>query len=68
MFPQTSRARVIEIGCEGGSTSGHDSGQLGQGRLPKLQFTVFMGEYPQLWRSRCENYFDICMEWSHLCG
>jgi hypothetical protein len=42
MFPQTSRA------CEGGSTSGHDSGQLGQGRLPKLQFTVFMGEYPQL--------------------
>jgi hypothetical protein len=59
MFPQTSRAHVVENCHEGGSSSGHDLGRSGQGRLPKLQYLVFMGEDPQLWRSRCENYFDM---------
>jgi hypothetical protein len=30
-----------------------------QGRLSKHQFLVFSGEDPQLWHSRCENYFDM---------
>jgi hypothetical protein len=30
-----------------------------QGRLPKIQFPMFTGEDPQLWRSGCENYFDM---------
>jgi hypothetical protein len=25
----------------------------------KLQFPVFSRDDPQLWRSRCENYFDM---------
>jgi hypothetical protein len=43
----------------------HQSGTFGDfarsshGRLPKLQFPVFVGEDPQLWRSRCENYFEM---------
>jgi hypothetical protein len=32
---------------------------VSQGKLPKLNFPVFSGEDPQLWRSRCENYFDM---------
>jgi hypothetical protein len=28
-------------------------------RLPKLHFPVFNGDEPQLWRSRCENYFAM---------
>jgi hypothetical protein len=36
-----------------------DSMRASQGRLPKLQFPTFSGENPQLWRSRCENYFDM---------
>jgi hypothetical protein len=31
----------------------------GHGRLPMLQFPVFLGEDPQLWKSRCENYFEM---------
>jgi hypothetical protein len=30
-----------------------------QGRLPKIQFPVFNGEDPQLWKSRCESYFEM---------
>jgi hypothetical protein len=30
-----------------------------QGRLPKLNFSMFFGEDPQLWHSRCENYFEM---------
>jgi hypothetical protein len=30
-----------------------------QGRLPKLHFLMFSGDDPQLWRSRCEIYFDM---------
>jgi hypothetical protein len=30
-----------------------------QGRLPKLNFPVFSGENLQLWRFRCENYFEM---------
>jgi hypothetical protein len=36
-----------------------ESGHGGQGRLPKLQFTKFTGEDPQLWKSCCENYFNM---------
>jgi hypothetical protein len=44
-----------------------ESVRAGQGRLPKLQFPVFNGDEPQLWRSRCENYFDM-YGWSRICG
>jgi hypothetical protein len=30
-----------------------------QGKLTKVQFLVFNREDPQLWRSRCENYFEM---------
>jgi hypothetical protein len=30
-----------------------------QGRLSKIQFLLFNGDDPQLWRSRCESYFEI---------
>jgi hypothetical protein len=30
-----------------------------QGRLPKIQFPVFNGEDPQLWKSRCESYIKM---------
>jgi hypothetical protein len=36
-----------------------DGGHAGQGRLPKLNFLVFSREDLQLWRSHCENYFEI---------
>jgi hypothetical protein len=36
-----------------------DSLRANQGRLPKISFPVFSGEDPQLWRSKCENYFDM---------
>jgi hypothetical protein len=35
-------------------------------RLPKLQFPIFNDEDPQLWCSRCENYFDMYGVESHL--
>jgi hypothetical protein len=36
-----------------------DSMRDSQGRLPKLNFPVFSGENLQLWRFRCENYFEM---------
>jgi hypothetical protein len=27
--------------------------------LPKILFPMFVREDPQLWRSRCENYFEM---------
>jgi hypothetical protein len=36
-----------------------DSARASQGHLLKLQFLVFGGGDPQLWRSRCENYFEM---------
>jgi hypothetical protein len=36
-----------------------ESMRASQGRLPKIQFPVFTGEDPQLWRSCRENYFDM---------
>lgn len=38
-------------GCEGGR-SGH-------GRLPHINFPQFDGTNPQLWKARCEDYFDM---------
>jgi hypothetical protein len=40
--------------------------RAGQGRLPKLQFSVFNGDEPQLWHSKCENYFDMYGVEQHL--
>jgi hypothetical protein len=43
----------------------HQHGHHGEGDhahhgcLPKLQSPVLSGEDPQLWCSRCENYFDM---------
>jgi hypothetical protein len=41
------------------SQSHFDSVRTSQGRLPKLHFPVFNGDDLQLWRSRCENYFNM---------
>jgi hypothetical protein len=43
----------------GRSSLHFDAVRASQGRLPKLQFSVFNGDDPQLWRSRCENYFEM---------
>jgi hypothetical protein len=40
-------------------TASGDSGRSAQGRLLKLNFPVFSGEDPQLWKFRCENYFEM---------
>jgi hypothetical protein len=40
-------------------TASEDSGRSAQGRLSKLNFPVFFGEDPQLWKFRCENYFEM---------
>jgi hypothetical protein len=32
---------------------------VSQGKLPKINFPVFNGDNPQLWHSRCQNYFDM---------
>jgi hypothetical protein len=31
----------------------------GQGNLPLINFPQFDGDNPQLWKSRCESYFDM---------
>jgi hypothetical protein len=36
-----------------------EGGCMGYGCHPKLQFPISSGEDPQLWRSQCENYFDM---------
>jgi hypothetical protein len=36
-----------------------DSVRGSHGRLSKLQFHVFVGEDPHLWRYRCKNYFEM---------
>jgi hypothetical protein len=35
------------------------SGRNGHGRLPKLDFPMFAGDDPQIWKSRCEKYFQM---------
>jgi hypothetical protein len=58
-----TKTRVPEHSHELGHPASHstdvDSMRVSQGRFPKIQFQVFSGEDPQLWRSRCENYFDM---------
>lgn len=36
-----------------------DGGRVSHGKLPHINFPQFDGENPQLWKTRCENYFDI---------
>jgi hypothetical protein len=35
------------------------SSRVQTGRLSKLNFPKFEGENPELWKSRCENYFEM---------
>jgi hypothetical protein len=57
--------RAVDVGGHshgGGSRQSDSSAELlkaQQVRLPKIQFPVFSGDDPQLWRLRCENYFDM---------
>jgi hypothetical protein len=37
----------------------YESVRATQGRLLKIQFPIFSGDDPLLWKSRCENYFDM---------
>jgi hypothetical protein len=39
--------------------SPHEMGRSGYGRLPKLNFPLFDGNQPQLWKSKCEKYFEM---------
>jgi hypothetical protein len=52
-----------------------DAVRVSQGRLPKLHFLMFNGEDRQLWKSRCECYFEmygveqplwICVAYMHF--
>jgi hypothetical protein len=36
-----------------------DSMRASQGQFLNIQFPVFNGEDPQLWKSRCESYFEM---------
>jgi hypothetical protein len=55
-----STGRVLESsGGAQNASSYYDSVRVSQGRLPKIQFSVFNGEDPQLWRSHCASYFDM---------
>jgi hypothetical protein len=59
----TSQSRPSLCGVDssldhsGGSIQ--DFARVGQGHLPKLQFPMFSGEDPQLWKLRCKNYFEM---------
>jgi hypothetical protein len=36
------------------------------GKLPKMNFPKFEGENPRLWKSRCENYFEMYLVDSYM--
>lgn len=36
-----------------------DGTRTAHGRLPKVHFPQFTGENPQLWKCRCESYFEM---------
>jgi hypothetical protein len=36
-----------------------ESIRASQGHLPKINFPTFLSDDPQLWHSRCENYFKM---------
>jgi hypothetical protein len=62
MLPHKPTPRVdlsSDHECSHQIGSSTELGRSGQGRLPKLQFLIFNDEDPQLWRSHCENYFDM---------
>jgi hypothetical protein len=57
-----SGASVVPI-HESDRFHSHKSGRTSPGRLPKLNFPLFDGDYPKLWISRCQDYFDLyCVE------
>jgi hypothetical protein len=70
MFPRQPSPRVVDVSrvlnsvCPSGAVM--ESVRASQGRLTKLQFPVFNGDEPQLWHSRCENYFDMYGVEQHL--
>jgi hypothetical protein len=37
----------------------HEANRGGFGRLPTINFPKFGGSQPQLWREKCESYFDM---------
>jgi hypothetical protein len=64
MVRLTPQFPPVSLNCSGFSSRGatrsqFDGGRSCQGRLPKLNFPVFSGEDPQLWKSRYENYFGM---------
>jgi hypothetical protein len=38
---------------------GQDDYRCGHGSLPRVNFPQFDGNNPQLWKTLCENYFDM---------
>jgi hypothetical protein len=53
-FPSHSSERR-----QGGASHSSESLRTSQGRLPKINFSVFVSEDPQFWRLKCESYFDM---------
>jgi hypothetical protein len=70
-FPRQPSSRVVDVSRDTTlvrlTGAVMESVRAGQGRLPKLQFPMFNGDESRLWRSRCENYFDM-YGWSRICG
>jgi hypothetical protein len=46
-----------ELGSHGGT--GSSSSGSHTGKIPKLDFPTFDGEYPKSWLKNCEDYFDL---------
>jgi hypothetical protein len=63
MFQSNSTLRGVEFPTKSARVrrpgSHFEFVHASQGRLTMLHFSVFSGKDPQLWRSRCENYFDM---------
>jgi hypothetical protein len=59
----TSQSRpnihVVDSSAEWVQSSVGEFARVGHGHLPKLQFPVFSGEDPQLWKSQCGNYYEM---------
>jgi hypothetical protein len=64
--PSSLHVYFASESCHGRAIgSSGEFGRSGQGRLLKLNFLSFSSDDPQLWRSRCESYFEMYgMEYS----
>jgi hypothetical protein len=57
--PPRGSEHYSELSHAHSTGSFEDSLRSSHAHLPKIQFPLFNGEDPQLWRSWCERYFDM---------